>query len=449
MTVSVNILPELLLYAILIGMAFWGFYKRYIFSVADPLLIFIVTTTFASVLVIEVVEEFRNVVHYFICQLFVWLGFALVQKRTGNPAVQDLSSTPNFTDVNLLRYTSYILLGIYILSNLIILRTKGFALLSDTPTESKVSNFQEGFGIFRKVNWAIGGVSSAGLLFLYLLQKRRRDILLLCIIVVFASLEGSKSSLLRYAVMTVLFIYHPAFRQHKQFVRIIKQFSPFAAIAIFGIFFAVLLRENDSTEEVLLAFIRRLLYSADSVLFFYAPTNVEYFARYSWADYPSYVINPILGFLRIAPYQEAFGNIMVENTLPPGVTLDVIVGPNSSFYTEGQVFFGFYGSFIYSFLLGCLASWFRSLYFSLENGSAFILVFLNVIYQFSTSILIDLKLFITQSFDAILLVLPIYIIVCFAVNRKIVLRKLRFSKADTKIIRSKIFRSIVPRNTLH
>jgi oligosaccharide repeat unit polymerase len=427
MLISVDILPEIVLYATLLGLVFWLLYRRYIFSVADPLFIFVVTTTFASVLVIEVVEDPRNIIHYFICHFFAWAGFAWVQQRTGNPAIKSPRVDTLFTDVALLRYTSYVLFGIYVCSNLIILQTKGFALLSDAPSEAKVANFQEGFGIFRKINWAVGGVASAGLLFLFLLKKKRQDLVMLIIVIAFNALDGSKGALLRYVIMAALFIYHPAFRQQRQVRGQIKKYAPMAAAAIFGVFFTVLARENDSLEAVFLAFVRRLLYGADGILFFYHPANVAYFAHYSWIDFPAYVVNPVLGFLRLAPYEEAFGNIMVENTLPPSVTLDIIVGPNSGFYTEGQVFFGYYGAFIYSLVLGGLASWIRSIFFSIQRSSAFGLVFISVIYQFSLAILVDLKLFITQSFDAVLLVLPVYVLVCFVVNRKIVFHRLRFS----------------------
>lgn len=429
MLLSLDIIPEILLYATVIGLCFWLLYRRYIFSVADPLFIFIVTTTFASVLVVEAVDEPRNVIHYFVCQLCVWAGFALVQERTGNAAVRAYAGSIQFTDLNLLRYTTYALFGIYLLSNLIILQTKGFALLSNDPSASKVTNFQEGFGIFRKVNWAVGGVVSAGLFFLFLLEKKRHLLILLLVVIFFSALGGSKGALLTYAVTAALFIYHPVFRTQHGLRQMLRKYIPVAVLAIFSVFFTVLIKENEDSEAVLLAFVRRLLYGADSVLFFYAPANVDYFARYSWLDFPAYIANPILGFLRIAPYQEAFGNVMVENTLPPGVSMEVIVGPNSAFYTEGQVFFGYYGAFAYSFALGCLASWVRALFFGLQRGSAFLLVFLSVLYQFSAAFLVDVKLAIGQIFDALVLVLPVYLVICFVVNRKIVFRQVRFGSA--------------------
>lgn len=432
MFVSLDILPEIIAYSVLLGLAYWLLYRRYIYSVVDAQFIFVVTTTFASVLVVEVVEDPRYVWHFFICQLCVWAGFALVQERTKRPGV---SAAPidgvHFTDKKLLEYTTYVLFGIYLLSNVIILQSKGFALLSDDPSHTKVTNFQQGFGIFRKINWAVGGVTSAGLMFLYLDQQRRRDLMLLLILIGLTSLEGSKGALLRFAIGFGIFLYHPAFRLRQDLLKKIKRFFPLGAMAIFGIFFTVLFKENDGNNEVVLAFVRRLLYGADAVLYFYHPINVDFFSRFSWTDYPSYLLNPIFGFLRLAPYQEAFGNIMVDNALPAGIILDVIVGPNSSFYTEGQIFFGYYGAFFYSFALGAAASWLRSLYFSLTKSPAFLLVFLSTIYQFSAAILVDLKLFITQAFDTILLVLPVYVLVCFITQQKIVIRRIRFAQATT------------------
>jgi oligosaccharide repeat unit polymerase len=434
MLLSLDILPELLLYSALFGLGYWLLYMRYIYSVVDAQFIFVVTTTFASVLVVEVVEEVRYVWHFFGCQLCVWAGFALVQERTNRPGlVANESTDARFTDKVLLEYTVYALFGIYIISNLIILQSKGFALLSADPSQTKVTNFQQGFGIFRKINWAVGGVTTAGLIFLYLDRQRQRYLTLLLLVIALTALEGSKGALLRFAISFGIFLYHPAFRHSQELLSRLKKLAPLGAIAIFGVFFTVLFKENESSDEVILAFIRRLLYGGDAVLYFYHPINVDFFSRFSPFDYPTYIFNPILGFLRLAPYQEAFGNVMVDNALPQGITLDVIVGPNSSFYTEGQVFFGYYGAFLYSFMLGTLASWLRSMYFSLTKSPAFFLVFLSTIYQFSAAVLVDLKLFITQAFDTILLVLPVYVLVCFITQQKLVFRRITFAKAKTTI----------------
>lgn len=432
MILDLAIIPEIIAYSLLFGISLWLLYRKYIYSFVDTLFVFVFTTTFSCILVMKALDDVKYIAHFFICQLCVWLGFVLVQEKGKISSIKTASPevTPRFTDVRLLQLTTYVLFCIYVLANLIILQTKGFALLSDAPSSAKVANFQEGFGIFRKINWAIGGVASAGLMFLYLYRQHKFDLCLLLLMMALTSLEGSKSALVRYAIGFGILLYHPVFHYRKELINRLKPYVPFAAFAVFGVFFAVLMKENESGEEVLVAFVRRLLYSADSVLYFYHPVNIDFFSKFTWLDFPTYIINPVLGFLRIAPYQEAFGNVMVENALPPNVVIDVFVGPNTSFYVEGQVFFGYYGAFVYSFVLGALASWIRLYYFSMRQGSAFYFVFLSTIYQFSAALLIDVKLFITQTVDAILLVIPIYILVCLVANRRIVIRWPKFASTN-------------------
>lgn len=434
MLISFDLLPELLGYSALFGTIYYLLYRRYIYSVVDPLFIFVFTTMFGSVLVIEAVSEISYITNYFGCQFSLFLGFALVQECTGNPALRSLQQPDTFySDKQLLRCVTYTLLSIYLLSNLIVFYTKGFALLSDTPSIMKETNFREGFGIFRKISWAVGGVASAGLIFLYLSDSRRRDVGLLLLMMVLTSLEGSKGALLRYAIVFGLFLYHPAFRQRLDLLRRLRRYVPLGIVGIFGVFFIVLAKENSSGDEVLLAFMRRLLYGADAILYFYHPANIDYFSKFSLLDYPTYLINPILGFLRLAPYQEAFGNIMVENVVPPGIIVDVIVGPNTSFYTEGQIFFGYYGAFIYSFIIGILTSYARSLFFSLTHCSAFLLVYASTIFRFSDSLMIDVKTSITQMFDTVVLVLPVYAVVYLLVRRRLVIHRIRFSSPNNRL----------------
>ncbi|GAB4002164.1 hypothetical protein GCM10028807_60200 [Spirosoma daeguense] len=427
MQVSYEILGEILLYSVGFGIFYYLLYRSYIYSIVDPLFIFVFSTAFASVLVIEVVEDVNNIIHYFVCQLSVWAGFVLVQKRMTMRNLE-ISKVVNgqFSDVVLLRYVVYTLYFIYFFSILLFLQSKGFALFADNPSEAKITNFQEGFGIFRKINWAVGGVAGTGLMYLYLVESKRNYLILLLILIALSALEGSKGALVRYAVTLGFLIYHPKFRVKKKLIKLIQKIQFPAIASIFLISFIVLFKENASAETAIFAFLRRLLYGADALLYFYHPINVDYFSRFSIWDYPEYIINPILGFLRLAPYQEAFGNIMVDNALPEGVTLDVLIGPNTSFYTEGRVFFGYYGAFFYSFLLGAFSSYIRALYFTLNKSSAFFFVFLGTIFQFSNAILVDLKFFITQSFDVILLVIPVYIVVSLLVRRKFVLRAIEF-----------------------
>lgn len=426
MIIDNDLLLEIFLSAVLIGSCFYILYRKYTYSIIDPLFLIIFNTTFGSVLVVEALDEPLSIVHYFVCQLCLFAGFAVVQERTGNLGATSLpTKNTYFKDIGILRCTVCILLVIYVFANLVLLYTKGFALLSDSPTDAKVANFRQGFGIIRKINWAMGGIAATGFTLLYLIQRRNRDLVCLILIMGLTALDGSKGALVKFVICFGLFTQHPLFRGIYILPKSVKWLAPLVAVGLFGTAFTVLLKENGDIDAALFAFLRRLLYNADGILYYYLPENIQYFAKYDAVDFLPHIFNPIIGFFRLAPYEEAFGNVMVENVLPPGSFMGVIVGPNSTFYLEGQIFFGYFGAFVYSFVLGCVYSWMRSFYFSLISSSAFFLVMINQIYQFAGALMSDIVLYITQVFDTCFLCIPIYLLVCLVLKGKVVFRRVR------------------------
>ncbi len=427
MIIDYDVIPEILIYFIALFSIFYLIYRPYIFSVIDPLFIFILTTAFASVLVLNIVDQFNDIAHFFVCHTFLFLGFSFIQRKYSVVKLlnQDQSK---LTDFKSLKLTVYLLLLLFIIGNCVLFFTKGFALLSDTPSNSKVGNFQEGFGIFRKINWAAGGFVTIGLIFIYITSRQRRYLFLLFIVIFFTALEGSKGSLVKILTSFAFLAYHPFFNKHKDILRTLRKYIPIGLAAILLVTFIVLSKENNDNEQVFFAFVRRLLYSGDSIIYYYTPINENYFAHYSMFDYPSYIMNTIMGFLRLAPYKEAFGNIMVENVLPSFAKADVIVGPNTPFYIEGRIFFGYYGAFVHSFIIGAIYSIFRKLYFSFTTGSAFSFVFLCCLCLQSGNILVDTSLFVTILFDTCFWVLPTYIFSCFILDKKMHVKIPRFLK---------------------
>jgi hypothetical protein len=305
------------------------------------------------------------------------------------------------------------------LTNLYIGYAKGFALLSNSPTESKIANFQEGFGFFRKINWSIGTFVSTSLIYISLLKRRKRDVILLGIVVFFFSLDGSKASMLQIAVSAGIILYHPAFRAKRQIIKSFQRYIPLIFASVMVLFFVVLFKENDSPDEAFFAFIRRLLYSADSVLFYYQPVNIDYFSKFSIFDYISRITNPILGFFRLVPYQEAPGNIMVDNLRPAGSTYTITVGPNAPFYIEGKIYFKYWAAFPYSMLIGYLYASIRIYYFSLVRASAFYYIYVASFVHLSFAIIIDTNLAVTQLFDLFFFVIPLYVIISLVITGKV------------------------------
>jgi oligosaccharide repeat unit polymerase len=424
MELNFGILPTLIGWAAALFVIYGLLYYRYIYSVVDPLFMFIFTTAFASVLAIQIIPETKDLIHFFGCQISLWIGFAFAYRQT-NFLHKDINPQKvvfDFSHQLLLRWTTYSLFVVYIISNLIIGYAKGFALFSDAPSEAKFLNFQAGFGLFRKINWSAGTFVSTSLMYMYFSKQRKVDLLFLIIVIFFSSLDGSKAALLQVAISAGIIFYHPVFADRQKALKKFQRYLPLVFAGIMGVFFTVLLKENDDLEGAFFAFIRRLLYSADSILYFYTDINLNYFANYSFWDYIPRLLNPILGFLRIQPYHEALGNIMYDNIRPPNAIGDVVAGPNAPFYIEGRIYFYYWAAFPFSAILGYLYAIIRIHYFSLTKASAFYFVYMASFSHLAHAIIIDLNLAISQSFDLAFFILPVYVLISFLVTRKLSIR---------------------------
>ncbi|GAB3897239.1 O-antigen polymerase [Spirosoma agri] len=399
-------------------------YRKFVYSVIDPLFVWIFTTSFASVLALQIIPSLQDIIHFFACQLSLWFGFKIAYSRhyNLNPNIERQNVHYKFSDQLILQWTTYFLLLVYISSNVIIGYNKGFALLSDAPTESKIANFQQGFGLFRKINWSTGTFVSTALIFMYFVNRKRINLIFLVIVAFFSSLEGSKSALLQFAISAGIVFYHPLFSDKQVFIKKFKRYIPLFFVATMSVFFAVLWKENSDLDSVFFAFIKRLLYSGDSILYYYQPVNISYFENYSFLNYISVLTNPILGFFRIQPYQEAVGNIMVDNLRAPGPMTPITVGPNAPFYIEGRIYFYYWGAFPFSFLVGYIYSLLRIHYFSLKSTSAFYFVYMGSFFHLASTMINDISLAITQSFDLAFFVIPPYIVVSFLLTRRLHLR---------------------------
>jgi len=277
MEVDFGLLPFIIGSAVAMFVVYVLLYREFIYSIIDPLFIWIVTTSFASILAIQVIPSTQDIIHFFACQISLWLGCKIAYSRSNSitSTIVSKGESNQFSDQYILQWTTYSLLFIYVISNIIVGYSKGFALLSDTPTESKIANFQQGFGLFRKINWSTGTFVTTSLCFMYFLKKKRIDLIFLFIVIFFSSLEGSKSALLQIAISAGIILYHPVFSDKKAFVKKFQRYIPVFLIGTMVVFFIVLMKENDDLDSVFFAFVKRLLYSGDSILYYYQPVNVD------------------------------------------------------------------------------------------------------------------------------------------------------------------------------
>lgn len=421
MEIDFDILPNLYGWVAVILTIYLLLYYKFVYSIIDPLFMWIFSTAFASFFATQVIPDINDIFHFFGCQISLWMGFLLAYRHNRKLHNDKPEQTYSFSNQSILRWTTYLLLAVYILSNVIIGYIKGFALFSDNPTESRFADFQGGFGLFRKINWATGKFVITGLLYMYLTEKKKKDIGFFLLVVFFSSIDGSKSALFGVIAVVGILFYHPAFSQKKILLKKIQRYTPVFILGAVSISFMVLIKEKGGLGDAYLGFVKRLLYSADSLLYFYIPVNITYFENYSFTDYITVVANPILGFLRLQPYQETVGNILYDN-LRALESTDITIGPNAPFYLEGRIYFYFWGAFPFSLLLGYLYAKVRVYYFSLTNTSAFYFVYMATFCQFAVFIISDMNLAVTQLFGLAFFVLPPYFLVKLLMHRKFTVR---------------------------
>ena len=423
MEINFITLPFIVSLALISFGIYFMLYKKFIYSVVDPLFIWVITTAFASVLATQVIPDLQDILHFFGCQIALWIGFLIAYNKSSH----SLNNTRpflscHFSDILILKWTSFFLLIVYISSNIIIGFSKGFAFLSDNPSEAKIANFQQGFGLFRKINWSTGTFVSTAFIYLYIVTKKKLYLTFLSIVAIFYSLDGSKAALSQIAISAGIVLYHPLFSNKQKLLKKMHRYFPLILVLVMSTFFTVLFRENDGIDTAFFAFIRRLLYSADSLLYYYQPVNTDYFKAYSTTDYISVVTNPILGFFRLQQYKEAVGVIMIENLTPPNlIGSSVIVAPNAPFYIEARIYFNFWIGFVFSAFVGYLYASFRKYYFTLRRSSSFYFIFTGSMCHLLSAIIIDINLAVTQAFDLLFFVVPPYIFISLIVKGKIVL----------------------------
>ncbi|PHK32857.1 hypothetical protein VF13_38610, partial [Nostoc linckia z16] len=96
----------------------------------------------------------------------------------------------------------------------------------------------------------------------------------------------------------------------------------------------------------------------------------------------------------------------------------VTVGPNAPFYIEGRIYFKYWAAFPYSMLVGYLYASVRVHYLSITRSSAFYFIYMASFSHIAFAIVIDMNLAVTQLFDLVIFVLPLYILISLLLTGK-------------------------------
>lgn len=391
------------------------FYRKYYSSIYDPLFFNIVINLSFSTSLMYVTNSDKTffIIEFILFQIAFFLGFITINKinlvkSTMNTHYNTYSLSQN--SLNMLASITIIIFIIVILINLIIAMKTGFAIFSDNPTSAKVDNFSDGGGIYRRILWSIGSLSIIGSIILILSgYKKKLFIFVISISLIMSIGSGSKSALLPFVFFIYILVTHPMF-QNNILAKKIKRLLPILMIFAIVVALLVLTIESDTLESAIYAFINRLLFNGDSVLYYYSPIVYEYFENYNFFTYLYNIFNGLLGMLRIVPYELPTGFQMIYEYNGGSLPFSTILGPNTPFYIVADMYFGPIIGFFYSFFVGGFIAYARQLFLrNRRNAINFLLS--TWLYMASFTFIIEAPLFVGRLFEMLLFFTPIFLIV--------------------------------------
>ena len=294
------------------------------------------------------------------------------------------------------------------------MKLTGIVLFSDNPSATKVTSFTEGTGIIKRLDWGMLYVSGLFLIVMFLLRKQAKYAVLFCFILVIPALGGSKGALLFFVLAISLLSCFGHIKNDKLFKKI--RIGGFILLGIAIVLAGIIIRYSnsvDSYEGILFSFVARFLFYGDSMMFYYNKPVIDYFSGYNIINYFSDDFNSVFGLLRLTPYTEQLGYRLVNYYFNINSNT---WGPSIPFYIKGNMYFGYYGSFIYSFVIGSIIGFVRNRFYKIVRqhspalAYSLIVIYINMmIYTLAQ----DSPVFISVMFDTVLLSLPVIAIVFF------------------------------------
>lgn len=364
-------------------------YRKQIYSIYDPGLLFLILAISAHSVIIFLYIlnklNFITVIYFFLTQIAFTIGWFLFKpiKFKNKPR-----NTFLFGKYSKLFY--YISLSIFIICQIILYLYKGIPLLSQYRLELAKSG--DGFGLFYRLVFVSSIFSYVIAIFklLYLNQSWlniKLDKIVIYFYVITQVLNGSKAGIL----LSILFVFLPIFFS-QQFAfernnerRLKRKLLMFLILSIpFGVLTVLIqnsLFSDDRTSFItgLTTIFIRFLNSGD--IFYMAWVNdVVYNIPSYWTDGFLAIFSDFLGMFRIVSRSELPTHLglqvmwLLNNT-------DTFDGPNLRHNVFGIFYFGIYGAIFYSFTLGIMFGFIRNkLLFLLPKSIAGLSIFSALFY---------------------------------------------------------------------
>jgi len=386
-------------------------FRNHIIHIFDPLLFYIVTQAFSIELAFLVVKDSEYLINFLGCQIFFLIGFFIFSGFGLKKA--DIQSSRLFKKLNLFETSFvkwYAIFGVLLLiiANIIQMKMSGIVLLSDNPSEAKVTSFSEGGGIVRRLNWGMFYLVGSCLLFIFLKKKQIQYAFLFLVILAIPALGGSKGALLYFVFLIALLNCFGDIKTSSFFKQL--RIGSFFLLAFAIVLAGIIIYYSQSAQtynDILFNLAGRFLFYGDSMIYYYNHSSVQYFSDYNLLNFFSDEFNSVLGAIRIVPYTQPLGYRLINYYY--NINSDTF-GPSIPYYIKGNIYFGFYGAFIYSFFIGACIGFIRKLFYLLVKKGASSLLYSILIMHLNLIIYTlaqDSPMFISVLFDTVILSLPV------------------------------------------
>lgn len=358
-------------------------YKKYFISVLDPLFLSAIFSLIGCSVVLLLYTSGNIKGKYFFNYLFTqasfFLGFILFSKLKLRLSDRSL----RVKDEELLMKWIFIMSSfIYIGVTLMSYRLLGIPLFQSSRLDIN-ANAQGGLGILSRFSDISGILCIYGSISYFFVKTNVRFVNILKVtnilfFLVFSTLSGSKSSFM--LLPTLFFCYAVVNKEAlpNVYTRLKKSEFKFIFGATLGAFI-VMSFSNENFLGTLISLLIRLIGSGDVYWLAYPNGTIE---RLNGSNAFVALFQSFLGFFRIIPHSK-FPEPLGYTLSSYFYNLTNLTGANARHNIFGYVYFGEYGCYLFSFILGSIIGIVRSLFLRLQNQGIFyklliILLYINI-----------------------------------------------------------------------
>ncbi len=391
-------------------------YRKTFLSILDPLVFSVIFSAFgfSVVLFLFITKsiETKYLISYLLTQFSFFGGYFTLQSLRKNQILEYPRQLIVFVDEDLfIRILFIVCASLYIFIQLISYALVGIPLFIGTHIDlytgagglgilGRLIDVLKPITIYLLIHYTFTKTSSIT----FYVYKNSIFFLLL----IFFALSGSRSEFLTIGLIFFCYLILNGYKLGDYFKKIRRYELIILLCGLFFIFFTISFQSNNSGSDTsgLAIFLFRLVASGDAYYFSYPNGYIE---NLSHAKPFLALFGDIFSTLRIIPREQQPVILGYQLYQLYGQS-DTIMGPNARHNVFGYVYFGFYGSILFSYILGFSLSFVRNKSFYFFRKTTLGQILFVLLYTNFAVIETDPPMIISN-LENILLLLPVILIV--------------------------------------